>query len=54
MLYTIEAGSGAIRQRLELDAAPAYEGLSVAFGCLCLSTRDGKVICFEPMEGERR
>ena len=53
-LYAIDSDSGAIRQRLELDSAPAYEGLSVAFGRLYLSTRDGKLICFEPTKGERR
>lgn len=34
--------------------AAAEEGLIGACGRLYLSTQDGKMICFEPTEGERR
>ena len=45
-LRVFSTKDGSIAGSLELDSAPAFDGLSAARGRLYLATEEGKVICF--------
>ncbi len=47
-LLAVSAADGKILQDLELGAAPAWDGISVADGRLYISLADGSVRCFTP------
>ncbi|MCA9062922.1 MAG: PQQ-binding-like beta-propeller repeat protein, partial [Planctomycetaceae bacterium] len=46
LLMAVDADTGEVAHRLEIQSLPAWDGLSAASGRLYLSTLDGRVICF--------
>jgi hypothetical protein len=45
MLFALATGDGAKASELQLEAAPAYDGMAVAGGRLYLSTVNGTLLC---------
>jgi hypothetical protein len=46
LLLSVNADTGQVESRLQMDTLPAWDGLAGANGKLFLSTLDGSVICF--------
>ena len=46
LLNVYSATDGSLIKSHQLDAAPVFDGLSAAGGCLYLVTQDGRLICF--------
>ncbi|MEI8241678.1 MAG: hypothetical protein WCI17_00275 [bacterium] len=44
-LFALSARDGSLLSRLELPAAPAFDGLAVAKGKVFISLQDGTVMC---------
>ncbi|MBI5723741.1 MAG: PQQ-binding-like beta-propeller repeat protein [Planctomycetes bacterium] len=47
LIIVLSLADGAEKGRLELDAAPAFDGLSTGNGRLFVATRDGRLICLQ-------
>ncbi|MBL9115973.1 MAG: PQQ-binding-like beta-propeller repeat protein [Verrucomicrobiaceae bacterium] len=47
LLLAVNTEDGAVVSTLKLDSPPAWDGLTVAQGCVFMSTLDGRVICFQ-------
>lgn len=47
MILIFSLADGSEKGRLELDAAPAFDGLSAGNGRLFVATRDGSIICLQ-------
>lgn len=46
VLLVVDADSGNLHRKLDLNAAPSFDGMSASSGRLYLATRDGQVLCF--------
>ena len=45
VLFALKTADGTKKAELQLDAAPAYDGMAIAGGRLYLSLTDGKILC---------
>ena len=48
LLQAISASEGTKLTELPLESAPVWDGMAAAYGRICISLKNGRIVCFGP------